>query len=620
MARKNFNFNNLWASNPDPDQFEPVPANIFEKGWEGGADKPLPQAKWENWWHRRADLALQQIERQGVLSYMLDVPYAQGAPVQASNGTRYLSLTDANEGNDPTLDVEQQFWLPYAVNGRATTELHGLVRFATVDEHIAGNAQNRAATPRGVREMINRFSIPLISLSGPSEVTQVVTAEYTISDFSSFSNYSVSVSVGTATISGDTITLTLVSGDNASGSITLTVIRDDKQVDFQIGIINVNIDRPVNVFPANGAIDVEPDVTLEASAFSVTGDTDTPTGSRWRIYDEFSGALIYDSGEIAYSNTHTVPSGELSPTAANYEWQVAYRGQTYGLSEYSARTSFTTVDEFISQPSITSPTNGAVDQPEQPVLASSAFSVTPAGAVNHTSSSWRVKNSAGTVVWQSLNNPSALLSIIIPAGVLNVSTTYTAEVRHEGASLVSAWSAESSFTTEAQFVPDTPGAPFGGGYFVRVMLDTDLTTEYALVVSPKAVGTNNQAVLNWSAANSYVTGLTIGGFSDWRLPDVDESGILYREFKPTTQANETSFGATNRVSPALDDYTVTNPSQTSQAAFRENGSESFVTFNQYWTSVPFGSNAESFSFQGGAWADNPQGFTRLVRAVRRVYL
>tara|TARA_B100000929_G_C15511743_1_gene421167 strand:+ start:44433 stop:45875 length:1443 start_codon:yes stop_codon:yes gene_type:complete len=107
--------------------------------------------------------------------------------------------------------------------------------------------------------------------------------------------------------------------------------------------------------------------------------------------------------------------------------------------------------DSINTPSITSPVDGAIDQPEEVVLQSSAFSTTPPGADVHTSSSWRVRDAIGTVVWESLNSLS-LLSITVPAGVLQEGQTYTAEVRHEGQVLVSAWSPLSEFNTASSFV------------------------------------------------------------------------------------------------------------------------------------------------------------------------
>lgn len=104
MAREPFN--EEWANNPDPDQFEKPPAGTFASGWVGGAQGQLPEAKWENWWHNRVDAAMQQIERYGVMDWHPDAIYGIGGRARGSDGKFYLSVATPNEGNDPTVDDE----------------------------------------------------------------------------------------------------------------------------------------------------------------------------------------------------------------------------------------------------------------------------------------------------------------------------------------------------------------------------------------------------------------------------------------------------------------------------------------------------------------------------------
>lgn len=101
MAREPFN--EIWANDPDPAQFEEPPSTTFETGWEGGADKDPPQAKWENWWHNRVDEGLQDVERDGAMEWHSDTPYTTNAKARGSDGNNYTAIQD-NTGFDPVLD------------------------------------------------------------------------------------------------------------------------------------------------------------------------------------------------------------------------------------------------------------------------------------------------------------------------------------------------------------------------------------------------------------------------------------------------------------------------------------------------------------------------------------
>jgi microcystin-dependent protein len=98
-------FNRLWATTPSTPgndaSFKEPRSTIWGTGWEGGADKDAPKAGEQNWWQNRADFALQDLERSGVMSWNANASYNAGAPTKASDGNYYESINNANAGNDP---------------------------------------------------------------------------------------------------------------------------------------------------------------------------------------------------------------------------------------------------------------------------------------------------------------------------------------------------------------------------------------------------------------------------------------------------------------------------------------------------------------------------------------
>lgn len=100
---RNKPFNEIWANSPQNEgDVTPPNTTTWQTGWRQGPGAPFPRADYENYWHQRVDEALQYIERHGHLNWMPDVPYAATALVVGSDGLVYSSLSDNNQGNDPT--------------------------------------------------------------------------------------------------------------------------------------------------------------------------------------------------------------------------------------------------------------------------------------------------------------------------------------------------------------------------------------------------------------------------------------------------------------------------------------------------------------------------------------
>ncbi|MEL7896037.1 hypothetical protein [Vreelandella neptunia] len=470
-------------------------------------------------------------------------------------------------------------------------------------------------------EEVGELVLPRVSLDGPALIYPDSVNTYTITDYDGFAQYAVTTSRGTVSRTANTITITLDAAE-LDGALDLNITRDNAGVTYPLAVGAPTVATPELTGPINGATGVELSPTLQATTFSTyPGDYDTHATTDWQIASDAAfTAIVWESAADATNLTSIgVPAGVLDMTTQYYT-RARYNGQSLGASAWSAVVAFETTDQYIATPSITAPAEGATNQPESPVLECSAFATDPTGSDTHFGTSWRVKDSQGTVVWENLNDSANKTGIAIPAGVLQESVTYTAEVRHIGESLPgSQWSAGVSFTTASQFVPTQSGTPFGGGYFVSRMLDAG-GNEYALVVSTKAAGDPGSG-RNWQDALNFVAALTSNGLSDWKLPDLDEARALYWEYKPTTFDNDTGFGASNRIIPPTTNYTIGSPSVTNVSAFLSGNSEA-LSVSEHWTEVPGSQSNVAYSSRhlDGRESVNDKVNPMQVRAVRRVYL
>ena len=154
---------------------------------------------------------------------------------------------------------------------------------------------------------------------------------------------------------------------------------------------------------------------------------------------------------------------------------------------------------------------------------------------------------------------------------------------------------------------------------------------------------NHTSVVNGSEAGRQVQ-LYPGGVNgkrDWRIPALYELNLLFRAFKPDTDANAVGVGTFDGLAwganPALYPtagvaHTASNPSQSGSVLFRTGGSEAFgnTALRYYMTSTEFYSSVGSYgtgthiytmAFTGpsaGAYGVDPKSDQTALRFVRYV--
>ncbi len=204
----------------------------------------------------------------------------------------------------------------------------------------------------------------------------------------------------------------------------------------------IDIKKPSITSPANGAIDTAVSLTLEGSAYE-TRDlfVGAKTATQMRV------STSADFAVIAYEGDSATASG-LDPSTTYYA-QIRYVS-TDVISEWSTAVSFTTKDAGITDPTITSPTNGATDNGETVDVITDAYDVFGHSEAHESTDRQIASNSDfSTIVSESVADTTDLTNWT--SGALEVSTTYYIRVRYNSASYTSGWSTTVSFATKDEF-------------------------------------------------------------------------------------------------------------------------------------------------------------------------
>ena len=154
------------------------------------------------------------------------------------------------------------------------------------------------------------------------------TTEYTITNYNSFTTYSVSATPGSASILGDKITF---NAPSSSGISVLTVTMGGVDYTFSIAVGAAVVATPT-VTVSDGPSNVSETPTLTTSAFATIGESDTHASTTWRIRRVSDSAVVWQSVNSTTDKTSiVVPAGNLAVSTA-YVAEAIHNGTSLGVS------------------------------------------------------------------------------------------------------------------------------------------------------------------------------------------------------------------------------------------------------------------------------------------------
>lgn len=137
-----------------------------------------------------------------------------------------------------------------------------------------------------------------------------------------------------------------------------------------VAVVTTKVGTVSVTSPINGATGVPTKPLITMTGYSDTGNYDTGVNTQVQVStDSAFSNIVYDSGEGAYSTTHSVVTA-LSP-AVQYFIRIRHKGRVLGWTDWSEAVSITTGQ--VQTPSISSPAENGYILPTKIDVVGSAF-------------------------------------------------------------------------------------------------------------------------------------------------------------------------------------------------------------------------------------------------------
>lgn len=179
-----------------------------------------------------------------------------------------------------------------------------------------------------------------ICISGPLQLQPSALGTYIITNYDSFTAYTVTVIGGTISRSTDTISYTAPATGTSSGFIV-------NGKTFPVSILQHVPSKPTVTSPVSGATSIGASFTATSSSFAVDSGTDTHAASDWQLSTTSDFSIVTSA---VTADTVNKTSWAITGLATNtkYYVRVRYKGTSYGYGPWSTAINFTTKNSFVA--------------------------------------------------------------------------------------------------------------------------------------------------------------------------------------------------------------------------------------------------------------------------------
>lgn len=486
------------------------------------------------------------------------------------------------------------------------------------------------------------------TITGETTIYVSQSKTYIISNYDSFSTYSVAVDAGSVTRTGDSISFTAPS---SAQTITMTLTTNGTDREIAMTILAASVAAPTITAPADEATNQLDTVAVTSSAFSWLGASDTHEMTDWELATDAAFATVVQSSYDDTSNKTAWSVTGLS-VSTTYYLRCRHKGTSNGWSAWSTGISFGTASDFnvyITTPTATPNLLDAFEGGfymgllwnELIQSATSQNIATVTGNITFTVSAGAAYAYAGqTLEARSRANPAnKIIGTVAGANLTTLTLTVTSV---GGTGTCTDWSIMSKY--RQIFAPKASGESSSKTYKVdNTAAPTacqTLTEGLKATLAMVAAGDATTYPAAW-----FCYSLNIGGKTDWHLPARDSLELAWRNAKPGADNNyatadrpdsainytllgslddiDQAHGHNQNSSPHGNAYTASVPAQVASGKnFRTGESEAFAygSYN-YWSASEYSASLAWIQNWNSSSPGN-QGYSTkansfYVRAVRR---